>query len=227
MEKTLSPETQAAGIAARLRQDIVTGRLEFGTKLTLARLEALYGVGQMPVRDALRHLQADGLIELSPNRVARVRQVDFDFVLNLFDIRVAIEAMLTRRAAERIRGSDLDRLAAAADAYENAGAQDVQVVLDANRAFHSIIYEVAGNAEAAEILRRHEQLVTALWHRHGHSLAQKSASNAEHRQIIVALSSHDVDSAAGFAMAHAARAKLELMRKMRATARALGKPAVI
>jgi DNA-binding GntR family transcriptional regulator len=222
MDKPLSPETQSAGIAARLRRDIVSGRLEFGSRLTLAQLEALYGAGQMPVRDALRQLQGEGLVELNPNRVARVRQVDIEFVRNLFDIRVAIEAMLTRRAAERIRAGDVDRLQAAADAYEAADPADVQSVLDANRAFHNIINAVAGNAEAAEILHRNEQLVTALWHRHGHSPAQKSASAGEHRQIVAALRNNDADSAACFAMAHAARAKLELLRKAMAGERAGG-----
>lgn len=212
-----SGRTQSVEIAARLRDDIIGGVFAFGSRLTLSHLEDLYRSGQMPIREALRQLQGEGLVELSPNRGARVRDVDIDFVRNLFDVRVAIEAMLTRRAAERIRKSDIAELEEAASAYERAAAaRGVAPVLAANRAFHGIINRVAGNGEATEILKRNEQLVMALWLRHGYELDRSSSAAADHRQIIAALKAGDSDTAACVAMAHAAKAKLDLVGKVAA-----------
>ena len=209
----LETGTLSGEIATRLRQDIIGGGLPFGTRLTLSELEVRYESGQMPVREALRQLQGEGLIELIPNRGARVRTVDVDFVRNLFDVRVAIEAMLTRRAAERIQKKQIEALEAAELLYENTPESDVRAILEANRSFHRIINEVAGNSEASEILRRNQQLVTALWHRHGYP-APRSAPADEHRRIIAALRANDSDSAECFAMAHATRAKFDLLERM-------------
>lgn len=207
--------TQSFGIAARIRADIIAGAIPFGTRLTLGQLEKLYASGQMPVREALRQLQGEGLVELTPNRGARVRQIDDEFVRNLFDIRVAIEAMLTRRAAERMRPSEVAALADAARAYEDSDESDWGTVLEANRRFHDQIYTAASNSEAVEILHRNDQLVAALWHRHG-GPPQKAASASDHAQIVAALRASDPDSASCFAMAHAARAKFELLTRIAA-----------
>lgn len=207
-------QTQSVSVAARIRRDIIGGRFPFGTRLTLGQLEELYETGQMPVREALRQLQGEGLVEVSPNRGARVRRIDTSFIANLFDIRVAIEAMLTRRAAERATSADIEKLATAAASYEATNGSNPEDVLSANRAFHTIVNEIASNAEATEILRRNEQLISALWHRHGYGPLQKEASQLEHRQILTAIRLRDPDSAACFAMAHAARAKLDLLARL-------------
>jgi DNA-binding GntR family transcriptional regulator len=215
-QMTEAVPTYSVEIADRLRRDIILGVFPFGARLTLADLEARYDSGQMPIREALRQLQGEGHIELVPNRGARVRPVSIEFVRNLFDVRVAIEAMLTRRAAERIERWQIGELEGAAAEFEQAEPADLQSVLEANRRFHGIINDAAGNQEATDILRRNRQLVTALWHRHGYGERQIAAASAEHRQIVVALKTGDADSAACFAMAHAARAKMDLLAKMAA-----------
>jgi DNA-binding GntR family transcriptional regulator len=208
--------TRSAEIAMRIRRDIIGGTFAFGSRLTLGQLEARYECGQMPIREALRQLQGEGLVEMAPNRGARVRQVDVDFVRNLFDVRVAIETMLTRRAAERVRRADIDRLEQAAMGFERATGEPLAELLAANRHFHGLINDIAGNGEATEILRRNEQLMTALWLRHGYGVERIAASSADHRMILAALRAGDADSAACFAQAHAAKAKLDLLGRMQA-----------
>lgn len=207
--------TQSVSLATRIRADIIGGKIPFGTRLTLGQLEALYEAGQMPVREALRQLQGEGLIELNPNKGARVRQVDHTFVRNLFDVRIAIEAILTRRAAEQISPDQLALVEEAARDYEAADETNWVAALEANRRFHARIYEVAHNNEAVEILHRNDQLVSALWHRHG-GPPQRATSAPDHSQIVAALRHGDADAASCFAMAHAARAKYDLLSRMEA-----------
>src|SRR5690349_17647746 len=124
-------------ICDRIRDDIVAGTLPFGSRLKLDGLAARYATGQMPVREALRQLQGEGLVVQLPNCSARVRAVDVDFVRNIFDLRIAIESMLARRAAERIEAKDVAALEAVQDGFEACiAARDFAGALAAHRECH-------------------------------------------------------------------------------------------
>jgi len=211
-----SPLTTASiATCDRIRDDIVAGALSFGSRLTLDRLAARYSVGHMPVREALRQLQGEGLVVLTPNRGARVRAVDIDFVRNIFDLRIAIEALLARRAAERIERGQIARLEALQAEFEaRARARDFTALLTVNRDFHNVINEAARNPEAAAVLDRHWRLIAALWNVYGYGENRAAGVISDHRQIIAALAARDADVAACLAMAHAAKAKQELIGRM-------------
>lgn len=219
--------TLSITIRDRVRDDIVAGALPFGSRLTLGLLARRYSVGHMPVREALRQLEGEGLVVLAPNRCARVRAVDLDFVRNMFDLRIAIEAMLTRRAAERIENAHIARLESIQDDFEaRARKRDFAGLLTLNRAFHNVITEAANNSEAANVVERHWGLIAALWNLYGYGEQRVAGVIADHRLMIDALSAHDADVAACLAMAHAAKAKQALIARMLArrpmTTRATG-----
>jgi len=199
----------------RVRDDIVAGKLPLGSRLTLDLLAARYAVGHMPIREALRQLEGEGLVVLAPNRCARVRAVDVGFAQNIFDLRMAIEAMLTRRAAERIERAQLTRLRTVQARFEvHARRLDFVRLLALNREFHDVINEVAANPEAAEVLARHWRVITALWNLHGYGEQRVAGVISDHRRIIDALAAHDAEAAASLAITHAAKAKQALTARM-------------
>jgi len=207
--------TTSIAVRDRIRDDIVAGALPLGSRLTLESLAARYSVGHMPVREALLQLQGEGLVVLTPNRGARVRAVDIAFVRNVFDLRMAIEAMLARRAAERIDARGIARLEATQAQYEaKAAARDYAALLAINREFHSIICDAADNCEAAAVLDRHRRLIAALWMLYGYGEDRIAGVISDHRHIIAALAAHEADVAASLAMAHAAKAKQALIARM-------------
>src|SRR3954462_13317278 len=112
MIKQLGNITAIGNVALRIRDDVVAGNLGFGERLTIDALAIRYDVSHMPVREALRELQGEGLVVVEPNRGARVRNIDANFIDNLFEIRTALEVMMVRRAARRARPSDVDELTA-------------------------------------------------------------------------------------------------------------------
>ena len=213
--------TASIATADRIRDDIVAGALPLGSRLTLDRLAARYGIGHMPIREALRQLQGEGLVVLEPNRAAHVRAVDAEFVRNIFDMRIAIEAMLARRAAENIAPAQVARLEAIQTEFEAcARARDYAALLRLNRAFHIVICDAARNPEAAAVLDRHRRLIAALWTVHGYGEDRPAGVISDHRHIIAALAAGDADAAASLAMAHAAKAKQALLVRMSAGGRA-------
>jgi DNA-binding GntR family transcriptional regulator len=208
-------ETKTASICDRIRDDIVSGSLPFGSRLTLHHLASRYGTGHMPVREALRQLQGEGLVVQTPNCGARVRAVDVEFVRNVFDLRIAIESMLARRAAERIKRKDVAALEAVQGDFETCiAARDFAGALAANQAFHRIINAAAGNPEASALLDRHWGLIAALWNAYGYGEERAPGVISDHRQMIRAFASRDADVAACLAMAHAAKAKQALIMRM-------------
>lgn len=207
--------TASIAIGDRIRDDIVAGALPLGGRLTLDHLASRYSVGHMPIREALRQLQGEGLVVLAPNRAARVRVVDVEFVRNIFDMRIAIEAMLARRAAERIEARHVARLEAIQSTFEaKARLRDYAALLRINREFHGVVSEAARNAEAEAVLDRHRRLIAALWTLHGYGEDRAAGVISDHRHIIAALAARDADVAASLAMAHAAKAKQALIARM-------------
>lgn len=207
--------TASLTIRDRVRDDIVAGTLPFGSRLTLDLLAERYSVGHMPVREALRQLQGEGLVVLTPNRGARVRAVDLDYVRNIFDLRIAIEAMLARRAAERVESAHVAHLESIQHEFEaRARKRDFPALLRLNRDFHNVISEAARNPEAANVLERHWGLIAALWNVYGYGEKRVAGVIADHRQMIDAISAHDADVAACLAMAHAAKARQALIARM-------------
>lgn len=218
--------TASITIRDRVRDDIVAGGLPLGSRLTLDFVAKRYAVGHMPVREALRQLEGEGLVVLAPNRCAHVRAVDVEFARNIFDLRIAIEAMLARRAAERIEVGHIARLNSIHAKFERqARKHDFASLLNLNREFHDVINDAAQNQEAARMLERHWHVIAALWNRHGYGEKRVAGVIFDHRQIIDALAAHDAEVAACLAMAHAAKAKQALIARMLAFPASAGQAA--
>ncbi len=211
--------TAEIDIGDRIRDQILSGELPLGSRLTLDLLASRYDAGHMPIREALRRLEGEGLVVLTPNRGARVRGVDVDFVRNVFDVRVAIESMLVRRAAERIEPHQIVELKAVQATYERAiAAKDYKGALSDNHEFHRIINSAAGNPEASEILDRHWGLIIALWNKYEYGENRAAGVIADHHQIIHALEKRDAEFAAAVAAVHSAKAKNQLLERMQGRA---------
>jgi DNA-binding GntR family transcriptional regulator len=148
-------------IAYRLRADILEGRLALGAPLPHEQLAARFGVSRTPIREALRKLQATGLVELSPNRGAVVRTPPRIELIEVYELRADLEGFACELACARASDEELDlldgaqaRLAAAiagADPRDEAGFD--AAVADANGAFHDAIHRAARNGRLLASIR--------------------------------------------------------------------------
>lgn len=202
-------------VSQRIRDDIVTGTLPLGSRLTIDALASRYGVSHMPVREGLRELQGEGLVVIEPNRGARVRAIDTRFVENLFEIRTALEVMMVRRAAARATDADIARLRAIEDSLEAEIARgNYAAVVSQNRAFHREINRIADNEDALPMLDRHWMLLAALWRNFGYGAERFAGVANDHRHVIAAMEAHDEEAASAIMGAHAAKAKRELLARI-------------
>jgi DNA-binding GntR family transcriptional regulator len=140
-------------IAYRLRADILEGRLPLGAPLRHEQLAARFGVSRTPIREALRKLQATGLVELQPNRGAVVRTPARTELVDVYELRADLEGLACELACARASDGDLGRLddaqarlAAAVDGGRTLDEASFDtVVADANGAFHGTIHRAARN----------------------------------------------------------------------------------
>jgi len=212
----LPVSTNKLDIGLRIRDDIVSGALRFGERITIDALASRYGVSHMPVREALRELQGEGLVQIEPNRGARVRSIDSHFVENLFEIRTALEVMLVRRAAARCTRADIAALQQIEVTLEqHIGVGDHALVVAENRRFHQAINRCAANVDALPIVDKHWMLLAALWRHYGYGQDRFTGVANDHQSLLEALAAHDQEAAAMIMGAHATKAKLALLARIR------------
>ena len=126
-----------ARVRDRIRADILAGGWAPGRHVTLAELAARHGVSLSPVREALLHLQGEGLVEVRQHRGAVVPLLDAKLFADLYDLRAALQALLARRAAEQADAAQLAAMERHEAAYATAAERaDAAAALEANEAFH-------------------------------------------------------------------------------------------
>jgi DNA-binding GntR family transcriptional regulator len=130
----------------RLLEGILSGRYPPDSRIVETQVARSLGTSQAPVREALRALEAIGMVEISPFRGARVRRPDRREILEAYAVRSALETLATRLAVPRMGDADLAELVGYGEAMEAAArAGDGHAVAEADSRFHGRIVEIADN----------------------------------------------------------------------------------
>ena len=203
--------TTARRVTDELRRRILAGDFASGQRLKIDDLAARLGVSHMPVREALRALEAEGVLDVLPHRGAIVRGVDRTFIENFYDIRAALEDMLAARCAARIEPRSLARLKEAAADFEAAAGGDAAEMVASNRRFHDVINAVAANPEALRMLSHGRVLADALRLRYGYGGGRVDTIVAEHRALVDAIERRDASQAGQIARRHCIAARDDLL----------------
>ncbi|MCU1679633.1 MAG: transcriptional regulator, GntR family protein [Amycolatopsis sp.] len=179
-----------------LRAAILRGEYAPRQRLIETDLTQLYGTTRFVLRNALTRLATEGLVELQPNRGARVREISAEEAIEITEIRRAVEGLVAARAAQRITDDEITELKELGDAMGAAVAQmDMLGYSDLNAQLHGSIRRIASHETATKIIDQlHGQLV-----RHQFRLSlvpgRPSVSLPEHRAIIDAVCARDPDRA--------------------------------
>jgi DNA-binding GntR family transcriptional regulator len=136
-----------------LRQGILSLRFRPGDRLIERELCELLGVSRTSVREALRHLEAEGLIVSEPHRGPVVAMVTAEDARQIYEVRAVLEGLAGRLFAERATDEQLDQLAGEAKRYEQAAKRrHVDDVLGALTRFYDIIFSACGNELAKKMI---------------------------------------------------------------------------
>jgi DNA-binding GntR family transcriptional regulator len=138
----------------RLRESIIMGELTPGTPLRLEDLARTLGMSISPIREAVRQLEALGLAEHVPHHGAKVMELDVEELRELFSIRLALESMAVRRAAELFEPQDEAKARAALEEYDVARHRgDTRAAVRAHGTFHFTLYEAGRSSWLLRLIR--------------------------------------------------------------------------
>ncbi|WP_216326620.1 GntR family transcriptional regulator [Deinococcus aestuarii] len=192
-------------VRERLRGAILAGDLAPGTRLSVPELARQLGVSRSPVREAVLLLVGEGLAVEHSRRGVEVARLDVSGLLELYELRAAVEGLAACLAAGRMGGTDLAALRGVLDAQGAAAVADHRGFRELDARFHRIIVQTCGNgrlARHAELLAREMRLAGPLLL---NDPAHLRRSHEEHRAVEHALRQRDGPGAEAAMRAHLTR----------------------
>ena len=151
MQRVIERRTLAEQIAARVRDDVLSGALAAGRRLSQEALAEEYAVSRVPVRDALRILQAEGFVSAHPRFGTTVAPLTAPDLEELYEMRLALEPMLSRRASTRVGREDVDEMRRELEVMA-AASEDSPAWFAAHAAFHRALNERSGQKRISALV---------------------------------------------------------------------------
>lgn len=195
-------------LLGKLQKDILTGKLKPGEKLTEQNLCKTYGVSRTPVREALRQLETDGLVENILNRGAFVIGMSDQDYEDMFELRKAYETQAVKWAIERITDEEMDKLEETFEFMEFYTLRDdIEKMLTINTGFHQVIYEASHNRMLQKMLSSYQNFLKYKGMDSVYDENYLTTVLEEHRAIFKAFKDKDVNAGALAMEVHINRAK--------------------
>ncbi|MBE9605570.1 GntR family transcriptional regulator [Acetobacteraceae bacterium H6797] len=190
-----------------IRDRIMDGSFAPGAPLREEMLAAEIGVSRTPIRDALRRLLADGLVESTRNYGTFVTEITWDDLQEVYQLRTMLEGFAAQRAATRITPeelAELERITGLMEALEGeVGEEEIASFSALNRDFHTVIVRAAHSRHLESMLGRVFQVPLVLLKQYRmHEWVNISRSNRQHREIIDALRARNPEWAGLLVAAH-------------------------
>jgi DNA-binding GntR family transcriptional regulator len=196
-------------VAEVLREAITTGHLRANQPLPQDEIAAQLNVSHIPVREALRQLQSEGLVTYQPNRGAQVSALGPDEIREIYEIRALLETAAIRRAVPRLSVAELQRAAAILTAAEATADGAEWGSLDVE--FHELIYRLDDRPRLRELIDGLLRRVDRYWLILGLMLTHREEFEREHRALLESVEARDADRAAALLGRHLAGAANRLV----------------
>lgn len=199
-------------IVRTLREEIISGVLPPGGSLAQEHLADRFGISRMPIREAIKQLQALGFVTVEPNKRARVAPVSRQDFLEIYDMRIAAETLAIRTAIPQLSNAQIDDAAAIQAQIETTPPADFGAP---NMRFHMALYRPSARPRLLDLIDnlgraadRYMFMVTA-------DQAFRDKSNREHHQLVQACRDRDADAAVACLTAHIGDARDTFAPKLR------------
>jgi DNA-binding GntR family transcriptional regulator len=197
-------------VAAALRLDILRGRVTAGARLDIDEIAARHGVSRTPVRDALKQLEAEGLVQVLPYRGVEVTRLSAEDLRELFAIRIALERLAVAQAAANISGAELEGLRKILQRMDRARSRD-QSWTTLNTSFHDAVHAASRSPRLIEMIRVQRTNVDRYVRASGSDLGIE-AQQQEHWALLEALATRDAAAAQAVIERHLDRTVATLVR---------------
>lgn len=192
----IAPTALYQEVAERLRQRIFAHELTPGTWIDEQKLAEQYGISRTPLREALKVLASEGLVELRPRRGCYVTEISRQDLDDIFPLMALLEGRCAADAVKSATADDIEELQGIHERLEAAARDDrIDAFFDANQEFHKKIQELSGNRWLLSVIQDLRK-VLKLSRLHSLSLEGRlQQSLKEHRDIMAAIKARDTANA--------------------------------
>ena len=202
-------------VYVRLKDAILTGSLRPMERITENKVAASYGLSRTPVREAFRRLETEGLIQVIPQRGSFVSRPSVEDILEIYQIRMPLECLSARIAAERIEDAQLEELESLVNAERaRAEGRSAERSLLASARFHAVLHACTRNKRLASFLmdmQNQVHRVRVLW---PSTVARLDETWKEHAGILTALRARDGAEADRLMRQHLERARASTLNRI-------------
>jgi len=198
-------------VFAQIEDDILNGKYLPGESLTETRLSDELGVSRTPVREAIRQLELEGLVQSIPNKGAIVKGVSVQDIDDIYTIRMMIEGLAARWAAEKITFEELEQLREAIELEEfYTNKNDVQHLLQFDSTFHKIIFRASKSKPLMHMLTTFHHYVQKARNVSLEAPGRARKVLEEHQAILQAIIDKDSDKAEKLTTEHIRNARINM-----------------
>jgi DNA-binding GntR family transcriptional regulator len=195
-----------------IQRDILNGVYEPGESLTETKLSEELGVSRTPVREALRQLELEGLVQSIPNKGVFVKGVSSQDIKDIYTIRMLIEGLAARWATEKITPSEIEELKEAVELEEfYTMKNNTGQLLQFDTRFHDIIYRACKSKPLMHVLSTFHNYVRKARKMSLSSPERAKRALEEHKAILQAIIENDAEKAERLATEHVKKASENLL----------------
>ncbi len=200
-----------------LEQQILNGTYSVGDQLVEQKISKELGVSRTPVREALRQLELDSLVTTIPNKGTFVVGISTDDIKDIYTIRIAIEGICAKWAAERINNEQIKELENLVELQEfYSSKNEILQIVQLDTKFHEIIYDVSGSRTLKNTLKSFHTHVKRARESSFLSAGRTHSAVEEHREIFEAIASHNGEKAKQIMERHITNARDNILNLIQA-----------
>jgi len=203
MDENNSKKSLTNLIFEKIRDDILNDRYKLGDKLIEAKLANELRVSRTPVREALKQLELDGLVESIPNRGVIVKGLTEQDIYDIYSVRISIESIAAELAVERMTDDDIKDLEEIVDLMEFfTFKNDPEKIFDLNTQFHEKIYMGTKSRYLEHILKDFQIFIKSTRLESLKSEGRLEVALKEHRMILEAFKTRNKEDAKKYITLH-------------------------
>lgn len=212
-QSRVSSDLLSERVANALREDILAGRIAPGARIRQEDLAQKFEVSRIPVREALRRLESDGLVVLRANSGAWVAKVDLSELIEIYKIRERIEPLAIRESVPNLTADQIEHIAALCD--QISAVTNVEDFLRLDREFHLLTY-------AGAQMKTLRDMIDKFWNTTQHyrrkftergSRESMAIVDAQHRLLVGAIRRRDEEEAERVLLGHIRSTRMDLVRR--------------
>ncbi|MEA3352126.1 MAG: GntR family transcriptional regulator [Chloroflexota bacterium] len=187
--------TNAEKAYHQIKDQIIKTKLSPGDVISEAQLMKSLGLGRTPIREAIKQLQAENLVTVTPRRGMYVTDIAVTDLLQIFEVRIELEALATRLATQHIRKKQLVKLRQLAEEYKEITLPDKDILFNLDADFHKLIVEAAHNKFLQKAVEHYYDLSTRIWHLAINYTKPEDVDVEAHIEILSAIEAQDAQKA--------------------------------